>query len=63
MTLVAWGWCTGTTQRDDMGRVERGGFGMGNTRIRKLNHTPKGPMTVPKPTIKDQKVVVVIVQS
>ena len=25
------GWCTGTTQRDGMGREEGGGFGMGNT--------------------------------
>ena len=22
---IAWGWCTGTTQRDDMGREEGGG--------------------------------------
>ena len=28
-----WGWCTGTTQRDGMGREEGGGFRMGNTRI------------------------------
>ena len=25
------GWCTGTTQRDEMGREEGGGFSMGNT--------------------------------
>ena len=25
------GWCTGTTQRDGMGREEGGGFSMGNT--------------------------------
>jgi len=31
--LDAWGWCTGTTQRDDMGREEGGGFRMGNTCI------------------------------
>ena len=31
--LDAWGWCTGTTQRDGMGRVEGGGFRMGNTCI------------------------------
>ena len=31
--LDAWGWCTGTTQRDGMGREEGGGFGMGNTCI------------------------------
>ena len=31
--LDAWGWCTGTTQRDGMGREEGGGFGMGNTYI------------------------------
>ena len=24
----AWGWCTGTTQRDGMGREEGGGFRM-----------------------------------
>ena len=24
--LEAWGWCTGTTQRDGMGREEGGGF-------------------------------------
>ena len=29
--LGAWGWCTGTTQRDGMGREEGGGFRMGNT--------------------------------
>ena len=27
----AWGWYTGTTQRDGMGREEGGGFRMGNT--------------------------------
>ena len=29
--LDAWGWCTGTTQRDGVGRGEGGGFGMGGT--------------------------------
>ena len=29
--LDAWGWCTGTIQRDGMGREEGGGFRMGNT--------------------------------
>ena len=29
--LDTWGWCTGTTQRDGMGREEGGGFRMGNT--------------------------------
>ena len=29
----AWGWCTGTTQRDGMRREEGGGFRMGNTCI------------------------------
>ena len=29
MILDAWGWCTGTTQRDGMGRDEGGGFRMG----------------------------------
>ena len=28
----AWGWCTGTTQRDGMGREVEGGFRMG-TRV------------------------------
>ena len=28
-----WGWCTGTTQRDGMGREEGGGFRMRNTGI------------------------------
>ena len=32
-TLDAWGWCTGTTQRDGTGREEGGGFRMGNTCI------------------------------
>ena len=32
-TTYAWGWCTGTTQRDGMGREEGGGFRMGNTCI------------------------------
>ena len=31
--LDAWGWCTGMTQRDGMGRREGGGFRMGNTCI------------------------------
>ena len=31
--LDSWGWCTGTTQRDGMGREEGGGFRMGNTCI------------------------------
>ena len=31
--LDAWGWCTGTTQRDGMGSEEGGGFRMGNTCI------------------------------
>ena len=31
--LDAWGWCTGTTKRDGMGREEGEGFRMGNTRI------------------------------
>ena len=35
--LDARGWCTGTTQRDGMGREEGGGFRMGNTCI------PVGP--------------------
>ena len=29
----AWGWCTGTTQRDGMGRGKGGGFRMGNASI------------------------------
>ena len=29
--LDAWGWCTGMTQRDGMGREEGGGFRMRNT--------------------------------
>ena len=28
-----WGWCTGTTQRDGMGREEGGGFRMRTTGI------------------------------
>ena len=28
-----WGWCTGTTQREGMGREEGGGFRMGSTDI------------------------------
>ena len=31
--LDAWGWCTGTTQRDGMGREEGGGFRMGSTYV------------------------------
>ena len=27
----AWGWCTGMTQRDDMGWEVRGGFRIGNS--------------------------------
>ena len=33
MILDAWGWYTGTTQREGMGREEGGGFRMGNTGI------------------------------
>ena len=33
LEMDAWGWCTGTTQRDGMGREEGGGFRMGNTCI------------------------------
>ena len=32
-SLDAWGWCTGTTQREGMGREEGGGFRIGNTGI------------------------------
>ena len=35
--LDAWGWCTGTTQRDGMGREEGGGFRMGNN-LHESNH-------------------------
>ena len=31
--MDAWGWCTGTTRREGMGREEGGGFRMGNTCI------------------------------
>ena len=31
--LDAWGWCTGTTQKDGTGKEEGGGFRMGNTCI------------------------------
>ena len=31
MIQDAWGWCTGMTQRDGMGREVAGGFRMGNT--------------------------------
>ena len=31
--MYAWGWCTGMTQRDGMGREEGRGFRMGNTCI------------------------------
>ena len=33
MILDAWGWCTGTTQKEGMGREEGGGFRIGNTGI------------------------------
>ena len=33
MIMDAWGWYTGTTQRDGTGRVEEEGFRMGNTCI------------------------------
>ena len=33
MILDAWSWCTGTTQRQDMGREEGGGLRMGTTGI------------------------------
>ena len=31
MILDSWGWCTGMTQRDGMGRKVGGRFRMGNT--------------------------------
>ena len=31
MIQGAWGWCTGITQRDGMGKKVKGGFRMGNT--------------------------------
>ena len=31
MIQGAWGWCTGMTQRDSVGREVGGGFRMGNT--------------------------------
>ena len=31
--LDAWGWCTGMTQREGMGREEGGGFRMASTGI------------------------------
>ena len=31
MIQDAWGWCTGMTQRDGMGREVGGGFRIGNT--------------------------------
>ena len=34
MILDAWGWCTGTTQRDGTGREVGGGFRMGNVYTR-----------------------------
>ena len=37
MILDAWGWCTGMTQRDGIGREEAGGFRMGNTGISVLD--------------------------
>ena len=33
LILDSWGWCTGTTQRDGMGRQEGAGFRMGNMYI------------------------------
>ena len=33
MIQGAWGWCTGMTQRDGMGREMGGGFRIGKTRV------------------------------
>ena len=33
MILDAWGWCTGTTQGEGVGRGEGGGFRMGGTGV------------------------------
>ena len=35
MILDAWGWCTGTTQRDGVGTEEGGGFRMGEKKEKK----------------------------
>ena len=32
--LDTWGWCTGMTQRDGMGREEGGGFRMGVLKVK-----------------------------
>ena len=47
MILDAWGWCTGMTQRDGMGREEGGGFRMGNPwwKKKKLKDTLKYLLT------------------
>ena len=41
MMLDAWGWCTGTAQRDGMGREEGGGFGMGKKKEKKKKRKKK----------------------
>ena len=50
--LDAWGWCTGTTQRDGMGREEGGGFRMGNNNNKKrdriIEPTKTSEIIVPK---------------
>ena len=38
MILDAWGWCTGTTLKDGIGKEEGGGFRMGNTCIPMAHH-------------------------
>ena len=46
--LDAWGWCTGTTQRDGMGREEGGGFRMGKHWLVRHPHCGSGVPTVSK---------------
>ena len=41
MILDAWGWCTGTTQRDGMGRVEE--FILNKKKEKKTKKNPKNP--------------------
>ena len=40
--LDAWGWCTGTTQRDGMGREEGGGFRIPEILVVPREKTPTG---------------------
>ena len=51
--LDAWGWCTGTTQRDGMGREEGGGFRMEKKQKKEKKKKERANNARCKPDVRD----------